>query len=144
MKKISLKTHLIEWSITLFCFFKHRFPACMRFLVFSSAMEHSIPNGIPPQFAKDIKPSPSTTPPLNGVDSLHSSRNSSPGSRIQQIPASQLPPTRNTQYSTNLPKIDGADIRQTMQGVNNLNISPQVIIDIEFFHTVLTPQHYYQ
>ncbi|KAB0790749.1 hypothetical protein PPYR_15654 [Photinus pyralis] len=86
--------------------------------------EQSLPNGLPPQFGRS-----NTIPtvlPFNGVDSSHSSRTSSPADRLQQIPASQLPPSRSAIPMSQLPPSvakSGSNIGQITQNYANLNIS---------------------
>lgn len=51
--------------------------------------QQNIPNGLPPQ--QQYKPA-AQVPSFNGVHSSHSSRDSSPATRLNHIPQSQLPP----------------------------------------------------
>lgn len=86
--------------------------------------EQSVPNGLPPQFGKSNIMTPLL--PFNGVDSSHSSRTSSPANRIQQIPASQLPPSRTVIPATQLPPSGmkpGFSVNQVTQNYANLSIS---------------------
>lgn len=53
----------------------------------------NIPNGLPPPQQQQFK-----GPPFNGVHSSHSSRDSSPSTRLNQIPSSQLPPGLNQSF----------------------------------------------
>ncbi|KAF2903746.1 hypothetical protein ILUMI_02422 [Ignelater luminosus] len=87
--------------------------------------EQTLPNGLPPQFGskQNVMPSPVS---FNGVDSSHSSRTSSPANRLQQIPASQLPPSRSTIPASQLPpsvSSHGANINQLVQNYAHLSVS---------------------
>ncbi|KAF5285626.1 hypothetical protein FQR65_LT13107 [Abscondita terminalis] len=89
----------------------------------TNTTEQSLPNGLPPQFGKNnIMPSP-----FNGIDSSHSSRTSSPANRLQQIPASQLPPSSRTAIpSSQLPPTgmkQGYSVNQVTQNYANLSVS---------------------
>lgn len=89
----------------------------------SNMTEQALSNGLPPQFGKsNIMPSPVS---FNGIESSNSSRTASPANRIQQIPASQLPPSRSIP-SSQLPQKGAppsANINQLAQKYSNLSVS---------------------
>lgn len=63
-----------------------------------------------------------TQRPFNGMDSLHSSRDSSPGARLNTIPLSQLPPSRDNIPTNQLPP-SSRGITSLSHNFEHLNIA---------------------
>lgn len=60
--------------------------------------QQNIPNGLPPPPPQQQPFKGASTAPFNGVHSSHSSRDSSPSTRLNHIPPSQLPPGLNQSF----------------------------------------------
>lgn len=85
-------------------------------------MNENLPNGISQIHAKQAPTAISRQ--FNGIGSANSSRDPSPSARFQQIPSSQLPPTRTSIPTSQLPPSRNIDnVGVLTQSYANLNIS---------------------
>lgn len=89
--------------------------------------ENNVLNGLPPN--SNAKPQvpfqerpAAVQRPSNGMDSLHSSRDSSPGTRLATIPLVQLPPSRQNIPSSQLPPVAGG-VPSLSHNFDHLNIN---------------------